>query len=118
MWSAGACHRCLPLGLARACCVHETRTDYKLIRVLRGRAPRPGERFGDNLTVPYPGDYTRKLPNTGLRLVKLGEKVLAFPDSSFDSCRVVTATPSAVSTILNARPAPKRAEDERIGGLQ
>jgi hypothetical protein len=98
--------------------VDEIRTQYKLIGVLRGRTWKSWEPVGDNVAVPYPGDYTRQLPNTGLRWAKRGEKVLAFPDFSFDSCRVVPATPSALLAVRNAVPAPRRAEDMLIGGLQ
>jgi hypothetical protein len=98
--------------------VDEIRTRYKLIEVVRGRASKSWEPVGESAAVPYPGDYSRRLPNTGLRWAKPGEKVLGFPDFHFDSCRVVPATPAALSAVRNAVTAPRRAEDELVGSLQ
>ena len=97
--------------------VNEMRNQFKLVENLRGRPSNFWESVASGLTVPYPGDYTRTLPNTGLRWAKPGEKVLAFPNFNFDSCRVVPATPSAISIIRDAHPSPRRAEDMIVGGI-
>lgn len=97
--------------------VHEIWTHYKLIEVLRGRAWGSWEFSPSNSTIPYPGDYTRKLPNTGLQWAKAGDMVLAF-SGYFDSCRLVPATPSALSAVRDTVPATRRAEDETVRGLR
>ena len=97
--------------------VDETWTNYELMGVLRGRSSNSWESVRGSATVPYPGDYLRSLPNTGLQWAKAGERVLVFSNLRFDSCRVVLATPSALSAVRNAIPAPRRAEDEPVMGL-
>jgi hypothetical protein len=96
----------------------ENWTNYKLIEVLRGRSSKSWESVRGSVTVPYPGDYQRSLPNMGLQWAKAGERVLVFSNLRFDSCRVVQATPSGLSVIRNAIPAPRRVEDARATGLQ
>jgi hypothetical protein len=94
-------------------------THYKLIEVLQGRWSNSRESFWIGATIPYPGDYYRKLPNKGLQWVNAGERVLAFSNLTFDSCQIVSATASAISAVRNAIPAPRRQEDELVrGGLQ
>jgi len=97
--------------------VDEIWTNYKLMEVLRGRSSNSWESVRGSATVPYPGDYLRNLPNTGLQWAKAGERVLVFSYLRFDSCRVVVATPSALSAVRNAIPAPRRAEDDPVMGL-
>ena len=97
--------------------MNEMRTQYKIVETLRGFTSNSWEPIGDGLTIPYPGDYTRTLPNTGLRSAKPGKKVLGFSSPYFDSCQVVPATPSALSAVRNTVPAPKRVEDMLIRGL-
>jgi hypothetical protein len=92
---------------------------YKLIEVLRGRQLKPSEPaniIAKTLFPPYPGDYSRNLPREGELGAKAGERVLAFSNSEFDSCQVVPATASALSTVRNTKPAPRRAEDESVTG--
>jgi hypothetical protein len=98
--------------------VDEFWTHYKVIEVLRGRPSDLWESVRRSNTVPYPGDYSRRLPNMASHLDNPGGKVLAFSNINFDSCRVVAATPSAVSTVRNAIPSAKRVEDEGGGALQ
>lgn len=92
--------------------VNEVWTHYKVIEVLRGRPSDSWESVRSGNTVPYPGDYSRRLPNMASHLDNPGGKVLAFSNIGFDSCRIVPATPSAVSTVRNAIPSAKRVEDE------
>lgn len=98
--------------------VDEIRTHYKLIEVLQGHSSKSWGSVRTSATVPYPGDYSRRLPNMELQWAKAGEKVLAFSNLNFDSCRVVPATPSALSTVRSAIPAPRRVEDQLLTGLQ
>jgi hypothetical protein len=98
--------------------VDETWTHYKQIEVLRGRASMSWESVRSRATVPYPGDYLKTLTNMGLQWAQAGEKVLAFSNLTFDSCQVVPASPSALSAIRNAIPAPRRVEDELVCCLQ
>lgn len=97
--------------------VDEIGTHYKLVEVLRGRSSMWWESVRVSATIPYPGDYERTLPNTGLRWANAGEKVLAFSNLSFDSCQVVPATSSALSSVRDTIPAPRRIEDELVTGL-
>jgi hypothetical protein len=98
--------------------VNEIWTHYKVIEVVRGRPSNSWESVKSSATIPYPGDYFRRLPNMASRLNNPGGKVLAFSNINFDSCRLVPATPSALSIVRNAIPAPRRAEDEAVAGLQ
>ena len=98
--------------------VDENRTRYKLIEVLRGRSSKSWESVRGSVTFPHPGDHLQSLPNMGLQWAKAGQKVLLFSNLHFDSCRVVQATPSALSVVRNEIPSPRRAEDERVTGLQ
>jgi hypothetical protein len=95
--------------------ISEARTHYKLVEVLRGHASGSWESVRSMDTVLYPGDYTRRLPNRGLQWTKAGEKVLAFSNLNFDSCRMIRATHSALSKVRDTNPAPRRGEDELAG---
>jgi hypothetical protein len=100
--------------------VDEIRTNYKSIQILRGR-PRPSmalESVRSRATVPYPGDYSRTLPNMGPRWTEPGQRVLAFSNMTFDSCRFMPALASTISAIQNVSPAARRVEDEFAVGLQ
>lgn len=97
--------------------VDENWTNYKLIEVLRGRSSKSWESVRGSVTVPYPGNYRRSLPNMGLQWVEAGERVLVFSNLHFDSCRVVPAKPSGLSVVRNTVPAPRRAEDGQVTGL-
>lgn len=93
-------------------------TKYKLVDALRGSFSRNMESVWETDTVPFPGDYARRLTNTGIKSASKGERVLAFSNLSFDSCGIIPATPSAFMTIKNASVAPRRDEDKLIRGLQ
>ncbi len=94
-------------------------THYKFIEDLRGRSSRSWDTVKSRAMVPYPGDYLRTLPNMGLGWTKPGDRVLAFSNLYFDTCRFVAATPTALAAIRDTIPAPRRIEDEiQLGGLQ
>jgi len=92
--------------------------EYKALEALRGGLSIDLESAWGTDTVPFPGDYTRRIPNKGLRWAKAGERVLAFSNLRFDSCRIIPATSTALSAIKNAAPAPRRIEDQSVWGLQ
>lgn len=94
--------------------VDEVWTNYKPIEVPRGWSSKSWQSVRSTSTVPYPGDYNRRLPNTGLLWANAGVRVLAFTNLSFDSCRLVVATPSALTAVRNTAPPPRRREDETI----
>jgi hypothetical protein len=94
----------------------EIQAKYKLIEVLRGGRLDWWNFVRSAATVPYPGDYHRKLPNMGLRSTNAGERLLVFTNFSFDSCQIVPATPSALSAVKNATVARRRSEDIAMTG--
>lgn len=98
--------------------VTEMTARYKLIEAVRGHFPDVWQRTVISPTVPFPGDYHRRLPNKGLQWAAPGKQVLAFSNVYFDSCPLVLATPSARSVVKNTISAPRRVEDEPVGPLQ
>jgi hypothetical protein len=98
--------------------VDEIWTNYKQTEVLRGRSSNWWDSVRSSATIPYPGDYSRRLTNMGLHWADAGARVLAFSNVGFDSCHLVAAPPSALSTVRNTVPAPRRLEDELVRGLQ
>jgi hypothetical protein len=92
-------------------------TKYRLVEALRGGFSKDLQSVREQDSVPFPGDYSRRIPNKGLRRASAGDKVLAFSNLNFDSCGIVPATPSALSTMRNAVSAPRRIEDEIVQGL-
>ncbi len=97
--------------------VDETCTEYELIEILQGRSSRAWGRVRGSNTIPYPGDYERRMPNMGVREAGAGQRVLAFSNLNFDSCRFVLATPSVEAIVRNTAPAPRPLEDEMALGL-
>lgn len=94
--------------------VDEVWTNYELIEMLRGSSLESWTSVRSKITVPYPGDYSRTLANTGLLWAEAGKRVIAFSNLTFDSCRMVPATPSALSSVRNALSSPRRFEDEEL----
>lgn len=94
-----------------------TVTDYKGIEAVRGTLPQGVQPVWSTDTVPFPGDYNRRLPNNGLKSARAGERVLGFLNLAFDTCGIVPATPSSLAAIENVAPAPRRWEDELVRGL-
>jgi hypothetical protein len=86
--------------------------DFKLIEVLRGYPVQSLKSMEIRSAVPFPGDYTRQLPNPGPQWPKRGEQILLFTNYHFDSCQLVLAVPEAIATVRNTKPSPKRLEDQ------
>jgi hypothetical protein len=97
---------------------NRTVTDYKLIEVLRGFPVKSLKSVEGRSWVPYPGDYTKQLPNPGPQWAERGKQILLFTNHSFDSCQLVPAVPEAIAAIRNATPTPKRVEDQTGLSLQ
>jgi hypothetical protein len=95
-----------------------TVTDYKLIEALRGFPVKSLKSVEVRSSVPFPGDYTKQLPNLGPQWVERGKQILLFSNHSFDSCQLVPETPEAIAAVRNARPTPKRLEDQTGLSLQ
>jgi hypothetical protein len=94
--------------------------DYRVLEVLHGdpqakggMRPIPSFPWISSPQYPYPNE---RIPNPELKWIAPGSRVLMFAGSGFSSCRVVPATPSALSTVRNTVPAPKRAEDDPGSG--
>jgi hypothetical protein len=97
---------------------NRTVTDFKLIEVLRGFPVRSLKSVEVRPSVPFPGDYTKQLPNPGPQWPERGKQILLFSNHSFDSCQLVPAVPEAIAVVRNARPTPKRVEDQTGLSLQ
>lgn len=95
-----------------------TVTDYKLIEGLRGFPVQSLKSVEVRSWVPFPGDYTKQLPNPGPQWPERGKQILLFSNHSFDSCQLIPAVPEAIAEVRNARPAPKRVEDQTGLSLQ
>jgi hypothetical protein len=95
-----------------------TVTDYKLIEVLRGFPVQSLKSVEARSWVPFPGDYTKQLPNHGPQWPERGKQILLFSNHSFDSCQLVPAAPEAIAVLRNAKPTPKRVEDQTGLSLQ
>jgi hypothetical protein len=89
-----------------------TVTDYRLIEVLRGFPVQSLKSVEARPSVPFPGDYTKQLPNYGPQWPERGERILMFSNHHFDSCQLVPAVPEAIAAVRNTRPTPKRLEDQ------
>jgi len=89
-----------------------TVTDYRLIEVIRGVAGKSISAMTHRNLIPAPLSVTQQIWNPVRPAKKRGERVLYFSGAKFDSCRAVPATPSALSAVRSAVPAPKRSEDE------
>ena len=78
--------------------VDEIWTDYNLVEVLRGRS-----------SIAWNSVRSKTSWSAA------GTTVIAFANHTFESCRMILATPSALSAVRNSRPAPRRFEDELPG---
>jgi hypothetical protein len=102
---------------------HEFNTDYKLIKVIRGRTNYPNRlklRYRQTALSPSEGAGMDPfaLGNPLSPFHQPGERVLFFTNLTFESCQLVPATPSALSVVRTTLPAPRRDEDEIPEGLQ
>ena len=91
---------------------------YRLVEAVRNGLVGRVMDDPDQDTVPYPGDYSRRLPNRGVKWPNAGQQVVAFSNLHFDSCGTVLATPSALSVVRGTIPAPRRSEDQILRSLQ
>jgi hypothetical protein len=87
-------------------------TDYKLVDVIRGRSRRSsweGVRY--RRIIPSPTGPLQRIANPMSPVHQVGDQVLMFSNHNFSSCQVVPATPSALSAVRAAIPAPRHPED-------
>ncbi len=96
----------------------KTVTDYRLIEVLRGFPPQSLKSVEVRSSVPFPGDYTKQLPNYGPQWPERGKRILLFSNHNFGSCQLVPAVPEAIAAVRNTKPSPKRLEDQTGLSLQ
>jgi hypothetical protein len=88
-------------------------TDYRLTQVIRGQPEGPWIGMRRRPTIPWPLSRTGERVNPMQPfLPKPGERFLYFGGATFDSCRIVPATPSAEAAVRDAVPAPRRVEDD------
>jgi len=92
-------------------------TKYEAVEAIAGGLPKGIQSIWAEDTVPFPGDYRRRLPNGGVRSANAGERVLEFSNMRFDSCGIVAATPSALAAVRSVSRAPRRSEDQLVFGL-
>jgi hypothetical protein len=91
----------------------EITTDYRLKEVIRGHPEGPWTNIRTRSTIPSPSSNDGRIANPmGLPYLTPGDRFLYFSGATFDSCRVVRATPSAENAVRTAIPAPRRAEDD------
>lgn len=95
----------------------ELMSDFRILGVLHKAPERGPSPDYSVIWIPSPTNPRESIPNPQLKWITPGRRVLRFAGSGFDSCTFVPATPSALSTVLNTVPAPKRAEDEPLHGL-
>jgi hypothetical protein len=93
-----------------------TATDYRLIEVIRGSAGEPRIGIGYRNRIPAPLSVGESIWNPVRPPSQRGDRVLYFSGAKFQSCRVVSATPSALSAVRTAVAAPKRREDDLSSG--
>jgi hypothetical protein len=97
-------------------------TDYKLKEIIRGQNPQKNADSWKNVrfqrTIPSPTDPGEMIANPTWSPAKIGTQVLFFGGLRFDSCRFISATPSALDIARNTPVPPKRPEDEIPTGLQ
>ncbi len=90
-------------------------TDYRLVDVIRGRSRRSSWKGVEyNPLIPSPADPLQRIANLMSPLHQVGDFVLMFSNHRFYSCQVAAATPSALSAVRAAIPAPRHPEDEMV----
>ena len=78
--------------------------DYKLLEILKGKVERPLKNVGHPLTISL---YMNEpaIPNSALKLLRTGSRLLMFSDSSTDvdsPCETMAATESAMQAVRSA----------------
>jgi hypothetical protein len=90
----------------------QTVTDYRLKEVIRGHPEGPWAGIRRRDGIPWPPAPTGQRGNPVLPSFQPGSKFLYFSGAKFDSCRIVPATPSALSAVRTTIAAPRRTEDD------
>jgi hypothetical protein len=92
---------------------YEIVTDYRLKEALRGHPEGPWTAIRYRQGIPWMLAPTGQIANP-IRpsLPRPGDRFLYFSGATFDSCRIVPATPSAESAVRTTVPAPRRPEDD------
>jgi hypothetical protein len=92
---------------------YEIVTDYRLKEALRGHPEGPWTAIRYRQGIPWMLAPKGQIANP-IRpsLPRPGDRFLYFSGATFDSCRIVPATPSAESAVRTAVPAPRRPEDD------
>jgi len=94
-------------------------SDYRVVENLRGSSQRTWNSVRYRDWIPSPTDPTQRIFNRAKYTPPgPGNRELMFTNFVFDSCALIPATPSALSIVRGAAPAPRRAEDETVYGLQ
>jgi hypothetical protein len=82
-------------------------TDYRLKEAIRGNPEGPWTDIRHRWTIPWPLSPRGEIPNPEPpSYPKPGDRFLYFSGATFDSCRIIRATPSAESAVRSAIPAP------------
>jgi hypothetical protein len=90
-------------------------SDYRVVENLRGNFERTWNSVRCREWIPSPADPGHMIFNPARNLpLRPGDRELMFTNLDFNSCAAVPATPSALSVVRGAAPAPKRAEDEAL----
>jgi hypothetical protein len=88
-------------------------TEYRLKEAIRGNPKGPWIGMRHMWTIPSPASTGGQIPNPMQpSYPKPGDQFLYFSGGTFDSCRIVPATPSAEAAVRTAIPAPRRMEDD------
>jgi len=96
----------------------EPLTDFRLVDVLRGYSRKSWSSVRSPQFIPSPANPSERIFNPAMGWHPPGTRALLFANHFFYSCAMVPATPTALSTVRNAVPAPKREEDKIICCLQ
>jgi hypothetical protein len=93
-------------------------SDDRVVENLRGNSQRTWNSVRCREWIPSPSDPGHMIFNPARNmLLRPGDRELMFTNLDIDSCAAVPGTPSALSVVRGAVPAPKRAEDELLPGM-
>lgn len=91
-------------------------TDYRLIETIRGQPKGPWLNIRFREGIPSPLSPSSMIANPlGRTWPKPGDRFLYFSGATFDSCRIVPATPSAEAAVRKSAAPAKRQEDDISG---
>jgi hypothetical protein len=89
----------------------ETFTDYRLRTVLRGKPSGASTNVRHSTSISSPTQSGEGIVNPVPPFLRAGGRALLFSGSTFESCRIVPATLSAVSAVQSAVPVSRYRED-------